>query len=317
MRAWKEHVRRFAELATLFGALIALDRLLLNGDAFAHIEPNPLWIPVLVLAMCYGTGMGLAAAAIASLIWIISPHEWPVGTDRIDEQYFLSLLPLLWTMTALLVGEVTARRKARYDGLCQRHEDLSADWERAALTFANLSNTNRDLQVRIASEQRVGAQALTVATGLTQLDPGSRMEALTKLIALAIQTEDFTYYQVRGDRFVAQMQGAAARGRPVDLAHTLLAQTISKHMRTIHVGQERGRNQLQDFGIAAIPVREEVNGGLAAVLVIHSADGLVLNAARTAEFSQLSRAMTGYATILARPPTINLVDCDFVEGRVA
>ena len=313
----KEHFRKFAELLVLFGTLFAVDHLLLSGDAFSDIEPNPYWLPVLVLAMSYGSGMGLAAAAIASLIWVVAPHQWPSGIDELGEQHHLSLLPLLWTMAALLIGEVTASRKARYESLSQRHTELSDDWEKAAVTFASLSKTNRDLQVRIASEQKVGGQAIAAAAGLVQPDQLSQAEALTRLIALSVLSDDFTYYQVRGDRIVAQLQGAAAQGRPIDASHTALAQTIAKQPRIIHAGQERSLPLLKDFGIAAIPVRDETSGVLAAILVIHSSDSLQMNAAKLAEFSQIAKAIGRYSAILARPHTINLVDCEFVEGKVA
>jgi hypothetical protein len=313
----KEHFRKLAELLVLFGILFGIDHLLLSGDAFATVEPNPYWLPVLVLAMSYGTGMGLAAAAIASLLWIMAPHQWPSGTDQLGEQHQLSLLPLLWTMAALLIGEVTASRKARYESLSKRHEELADDWEKAAATFANLSKINRDLQVRIAAEQKIGGQAISAAAGLVQPDQLSQTEALTRLIALSVLSDDFTYYQVRGDRIVAQLQGAAAHGQPIDVSQTALAQTIAKQPRIIHIGQERSRALLQDFGIAAIPVRDEVNGALTAILVIHSADKLQLNAAKLAEFSQIAKAIGRYSAVLARPHAINLVDREFVGGKVA
>jgi hypothetical protein len=304
----KEHFRKLAELLILFGTLFAVDHLLLRGDAFSNIEPNPYWLPVLVLAMSYGSGMGLAAAAIASLLWVTSPHQWPSGIDQLGEQHHLSLLPLLWTSAALLVGEVTAGRKARFASLSQRHEELSDDWEKAAATFTNLSKINRDLQVRIASEQKIGGQAIAAAAGLVQPDQQSQAEALTRLIALSVLSDDFTYYQVRGDRIVAQLQGGAAQGRPIDASHTALAQTIARQPRIIHTGQERSRPLLQDFGIAAIPVRDELSGVLAAILVIHSSDRLQLNAAKLAEFSQIAKAIGRYSAILARPHSVNLVD---------
>jgi polysaccharide biosynthesis protein PelD len=313
----KDIIRKISELVILFGALYAIDSLLLDANAFSGVEPNPYWLPVLVLAMTYGTGMGLAAATIASLLWIAAPHQLPSGIDQLAEQHYLSLLPLLWTMAALLIGEVTASRRARFDRLIQSHEAMSADWEKVAEAFANLSKINRELQVHIASEEKIGGQAIVAAAGLVQPDLASQTESLTRLIALSILSDDFSYYQVRGDRIVVQLQGAAAKNRPVDVSQSALVQSMIKQPRILHAGQERSQSLLKGFGIAAIPVRDENSIALAAILVVHSSDKLQLNAAKLAEFSQIAQAIGWYYPILARPHAINLVDCDIAEGKVA
>src|SRR3546814_2435516 len=57
--------------------------------------------------------------------------------------------------------------------------------------------TNRKLQVRIATEQRTIVQAMAAGLAVSKADPESQADALAHLIALAAQTEDFTFYDVR------------------------------------------------------------------------------------------------------------------------
>ncbi len=317
MAVRKDILRKLAELLVLFGTLIAIDHLWMGGRAFDGVEPNPYWLPVLMLAMTYGTGMGLVAAAIASLLWVSAPHQWPSGMDHLGKQHYLSFLPLMWTMTALIVGEVTASRGARFDRLNQRFRDLTADWEKAANTFASLSKINRDLQVRIAAEEHVGGQAIVAASGLVQPDHHAQLEALTKLIALAVLSDDFTCYQLRGDRIVAQLRGVAAHSRPTNAPLAGWVKAMVDRPRIFHADAGHGVPALDDFGIAAIPVRDEEDGALAAILVIHASEGLKFNAAKVAELSQVAQALSRYSALLARPHSINLVNRAFAEGKVA
>src|SRR3546814_7267519 len=85
-----------AEMLLLFAALVAVDQGLMKGDAFSDLNPNPYWLPVLVMATTYGTGSGLAAAAIASAIWFHWSNLWSGATDHIEQQLRLSIQPMLW-----------------------------------------------------------------------------------------------------------------------------------------------------------------------------------------------------------------------------
>ena len=46
--------------------LVAIDRWLTGGTGFAQVQPNPYWLPVLAMALAYGTGPGVLAAALAA-----------------------------------------------------------------------------------------------------------------------------------------------------------------------------------------------------------------------------------------------------------
>ncbi|WP_198912797.1 hypothetical protein, partial [Streptococcus agalactiae] len=59
------------EFVALFGLLLLADHMVAGGTAFAGIQPNPYWLPVLVMALAYGTEAGLLAAFLASAIWLM------------------------------------------------------------------------------------------------------------------------------------------------------------------------------------------------------------------------------------------------------
>ncbi|HJT41314.1 MAG TPA: hypothetical protein VJ762_13365 [Sphingobium sp.] len=288
-----------AEMLVIFAALLAIDHIFLNGDAFSHVNPNPYWLPVLIMATAYGTGMGLVAGAIASGIWLYWPHMWPDVTDHLERQLRLSVLPMLWMITALIMGEVTASRIARLAAQEERHQAMEHNWQRLAEVIARLTSTNRKLQVRIATEQRTVNQAVAAAVGLAEPDPAQQIDATARLIALAAQTEDFTYYDVRSGQVVARFAGQDAAGRPADLSRSALAKAMLEEPRTLHEGRTADQGILAHYGLIALPVcREE--GGLGGMILIHSAPRLRITEARLAELSHVADLLGRSAILFGR-----------------
>ena len=279
-----------AEMLVIFAALLAIDHLLLGGGAFRQLNPNPYWLPVLVMAITYGTGMGLVAGAIASAIWLSWPHDWQHLSDHFEMQLRLSIMPLLWMVTALVVGEVTASRMSRLAAHEERHQAMDHNWQRLAEVIARLTSINRKLQVRIATEQRTVNQAVAAAIGLAEPDPAHQIDAIAKLIALAAQTEDFTFYDVRAGQVVARFAGRDATGRPSDLSRSALAQSLLEEPRLLHEGRTSDQGILAHFGLIALPVFRE-DDELGGVIVIHSAPNLRITEARIAELAHVAELL--------------------------
>jgi polysaccharide biosynthesis protein PelD len=317
MKSYKDILIKTAEFLVLFALLIWFDHAQLNGTAFSGINPNPYWLPVIIFAVAYGTGMGLAAAIAASVIWILAPHPLPIGTDQLERQFHVSMLPLLWASAAVIIGEVTAARKAKIAKFDLRYRQLADDWEKTANAFARLNKINRDLQIRIATEPHVASEALCAAKGLISSHHESQKQAVIKLASLATQTQDFTYYRAHGNQLFAQLRGDAAQGRPVDVSSDKWAQELIQDPAILHRGRERDRNLLGGLGIVAVPVCNPESGAFAAVLVIHQANKLRLTAAKLSELSHVAQTIEGFSSMLARPHLVKAADFDGAEGRVA
>jgi hypothetical protein len=101
------------EQILIFGTLLAIEHFWMSPGDFDKIEPHPYWIPVILLALQYGTSDALLAATIAILgsLWI----GWP--TQGVGEEYFRYLIrtwiePVGWILAAILIGEVRSRQRA-------------------------------------------------------------------------------------------------------------------------------------------------------------------------------------------------------------
>jgi hypothetical protein len=285
-----------AEMLILFALLLAIDMGLLDGDAFSNLNPNPFWLPVVAMAITYGTGMGLVAGIIATAIWLNWSNIWSLPADHLEQQLRLSVQPLLWMVAALVIGEVTASRMNRIADQERRHQAMDRNWKRLAEVIAHLTDTNRKLQVRIATEQRTVVQAIGAGLRLTQADPEKRAEAVARMIALAAQTEDFTFYDVRGNQVTARFNGRVAADQPPDLSRSILVETMLATPRPLQNGCALDQAALAEIGVAALPVmdREEA---LVAIIVIHSVIGLRTTEAYMAQLRHV-------ADLIGRTPAL-------------
>ncbi|KQM81751.1 hypothetical protein ASE67_16120 [Sphingomonas sp. Leaf23] len=275
-----------AELAVGFGALVVIDRVVGHGNAFADIQPNPLWLPVLVMALAYGTLPALAAAGIASGLWLLHAGSGGGERDYLDHLLHLSLPPLLWFVAAVIVGEVTILRVGRYRLLDRRAGIAQRNVARLTDAFHRLARTNRALQVEVATDARTLGYIVATATRLSAIEPTERRAALAALIAMAARSEDFTCYRFAGAEARAWLRGATAMTRP-DILPDALAMQVLRRSEPIHVGHRTDRVVLDGIGVIAIPLIERDGGSVVGCLVIHSLPFAALGANALAEMAEM------------------------------
>ncbi|WP_150291406.1 hypothetical protein [Sphingobium estronivorans] len=290
-----------AEMLILFAALVATDKGFLHGDAFSGLNPNPYWLPVLIMAIAYGTGMGLLAGVIASALWLSWSTVWSGPADHLEQQLRLSVQPMLWMVTALIVGEVTASRRNRIADQRRQQQAMDRNWTKLADVIARLTDTNRRLQVRIATEQRTVVHAIAAGLDLSEADPERQVDALTRMIALVAQTEDFTYYDVRGGQVVARFGGRATSGQPSDLTRSILVEAMLAGPRVVQGDDPADQAMLAQIGSIALPV---VGAGeqLAGIIIIHSLSGIRITQSYMAQLLHVADLLGRSAALFGREP---------------
>lgn len=286
---WRRGLRILGEIALAFGALALLDHLLTGGTGFADVRPSPYWIPVLVMALVYGTGAGVVAAATASAFWLVAAHGDGTERDYLDMLLHLSLPPLLWGIVAVAVGEATLVRKRRYSRAERRAAQATRDIGRLTDAHERLTRTNRALQRRVASDPRTMGHVVAVATRLAAKDAAERCAAIAQLIALAARSEDFTVYRIVGDGALVWLRGAAVQGhspgRPDSLSPAMV-EALAGDDRIRHVARRADRTRLAGLGVAAVPLKGE-RGAVIGLLLFHTIPIEAFNAHRMAELTEI------------------------------
>lgn len=272
------------EMAALFGALVALDLWVTGGTGFVGVEPSLWWIPVLAMALAYGTGPGLVAAAIAAALWLSHAAGADDGGDYLERVFRLSVMPLAWCLAAVVVGETTILRRRRYARLQQRADRLGENNSRLIDAFERVHATNRALQVALATHDGTIGRVLAVATGLASKEAAARRAAIAELIATAAGTRDFSVYRVAEGEAHAWLRGGDGAGRADVLSADLVRALTERGV--MHLGRRDDRALLQPVGAVAVALADEAAG--AGCLVLHSAPFEMIDAHRRAELMEIA-----------------------------
>ena len=265
VRKW---LRISIELAIMIGMIVAIDVKWAGGTAFAAVNPNPLWLPVLVMALAYGSGVGLIAAGVATCYWIAVPHA-AMALDDSPFHYLLSrsLPPLMWVAASVAIGELTYVRLRRIASLERLHARAMDDLTAATSAFRLASENAHALNIRIAMDEVGVGRAIEAAAGLFDDDRTRVPAVLARLIAMDAQAEDFTVYTPVGGRWRAFTQGPAAADRPDHLPQPLVDAVLAVAQALIVNDPAHGA-LLAETGVFALPVRD-ARGGACGILMFH------------------------------------------------
>jgi hypothetical protein len=261
-------LRIAAELMAMLALLLAIDQLWGGRDGFAHFHPSPYWLPVLVMAIGYGTWPGLAAAILATAAWLWTNDVSPAGRDYFAYMFDISLPPLLWYSAAVVIGEVTNVRNHRIARLSARQQAGKRNMDRLIDAFHALAQNNRALQLRIATDEGIASEALTLAARLPQEAGLERQSTLRALIAMVSRSDDFTYYRVRSGLAWPVLFGDGCNRKRNPLPGDLVA-ALSSRRTIIHMATPADRPLLADAGLVAVPLYSHDGMSLDGVLVLH------------------------------------------------
>jgi hypothetical protein len=283
-------IRVLVEIAIVFALLAVIDHALTGGTGFADIRPSPYWMPVLVMALVYGTGAGVIAAAVASILWLVAAHGDGQARDYLDTLLHLSLPPLLWGVAAVSIGEVTLLRKRRQARAERRATQAIRDMARMTDAHDRLTRTNRILQRKVAGDPRTLGHVVATATRLSAVDPAARHEAMAELIELAAASDDFTCYRLGPDGAHGWLRGRGVQGHSLGRPDTLppaMVAALADNPRIRHVARRSDREWLAGLGVAAVPLTD-APGAVRGLLLFHTIPIESFNAHRMAELAEIA-----------------------------
>ena len=159
------------ELAVIFVVILTADVALRPSMALLEVTPHIFWIPVLAMALLYGTVAGIiAAGAAAAIAWW---HGWPALPA--DADYYSTLLeagkePVLWLLGALAIGSVRDRDTAVHGELRERSE--TAEKQRAIIA-EHATSLRRHIEV-LEHKLALASEPLRISE---QLEAIARCEA--------------------------------------------------------------------------------------------------------------------------------------------
>ena len=295
------------ELIVLTGFIITIDVMLPDVD-LADIQPNPFWLPVLLLSLQYGTVSGLLAAGTALLVTVLSGlPEAGVGENHFSYALRVFSQPILWFGAAVLLGQFRMRQIVAKEGLRDMVIDL--EQQRGALT-----GYAQGLRQRCAVLERDRA-AMGEAPGVTLLARLADVRAgsgdlgpdLARLVVAALPGSKVSAMAL-GPTALTQIAAVdwaadAPWARELTIAHPLYRAVVGEG-RTVSMLASADEHRLAGEGLVAVPIRD-AGGAVCGMLKLEAADPSTLSPSTVAALDVIASALSGRLTRTASAQTGN------------
>lgn len=246
------------ELAVFYAAALAFDALVLEGNRYLLLEPNPFWIPVIVLTVQYGTGYGLLAAILSTAALYVGN----LPPQRLDQDLYAYLFelfgtPMLWLVSAVLLGALRDRqvsdRAALRVALARSRQQASAIAER----YDRLKDAKREVEARLASQPRTVTSLYRGASALERLTVQEVLDGFDDIFSAVMDAESYSLYLLSESGLeVARTIG----WRNTDSwqtffgSETALLQAVVGQRQFVAINEPEGERLLAGQGLIAGPV---------------------------------------------------------------
>jgi hypothetical protein len=187
------------ETVAFLGLAVLLDQLYFAGNRFWALEPHPFWLLVALVSVQYGTNEGVFAAALSSIVLLSGklPVQ-SIDTDFYAHVLHLGARPLLWLVSAVLLGELRNRHARREVDLEQQLHESKKREHGIALAYQELKAAHEKLEVSVASELRTVVSIYRAAKSLQNLSVNEVMAGAVNLVSVVLGPEKFSVFTING-----------------------------------------------------------------------------------------------------------------------
>jgi len=234
-------VRLSAWTEILIFFLIMLLIAFLSGTPinFFTISPHPFWIIVLLISTQYGTVEGLLAAVIATCFFLIGPLPPPnILEDPFERFFFLSKTPILWFITAVVLGELRLKQLREMAAL-KEQAVLDQEKEKSIATAYNsLKAVKERLEIQVAAELPPALIAIGDFRKISQHKKEEMVQGALHLIQTLFRPEQCSIYFLEGNEL--KYAGNSGWKKRAEYSETLsesssLFQEIVQHKREVSI----------------------------------------------------------------------------------
>lgn len=260
------------ETVVFLSLLVVLNMLFGSGDRFVAMNPHPFWIIILLMTVQYGTAEGLMAAVLCTLFL----YAGKIPQTQFDESLFeyrvrIASLPVLWFLTAIILGEIRGRISSERDRYKKIAESATAEAREISSTYELLKEKKEHLELKLSSEMRTLAITYHSLRNLESMNPGHILYSFHDLIKEIINPKKFSIYSYSDSGFEAMIhEGWSEKesylrrfGMDDPLTKTLIAKK-----RVISVVNPKEEKVLQSQGIIAAPIFDKESGEIFGMLKI-------------------------------------------------
>jgi len=260
------------EVVLFLGIALAADRLFFDGSRFRALSLHPFWIPVLLVSVQYGTNAGLfaAAAAAAALLAGNVPPQ-PISLDRFAWLFELGRLPILWFVSAIVLGELRTRQIRERAALRRQLTEATAREETLTGAYKKLSELKQTLETRVVSQIKSAVGMYEAARAIEKLNPSEVLMGISRLVRSVMNPERFSAYLLNNGRLeLAVHEGWSGQDQPrrdYGPDSSLFVEIVGKQ-RVLSVANPDDAFVLAGEGMVAAPIFAPESGRVLGMLKI-------------------------------------------------
>jgi hypothetical protein len=273
------------EAILLVGLMAVLNLAFMPAQpGFLGIEPNPYWVPLLLIVARYGFRGGLFVSLIAASAYMVSVGL-RVQEDVIDVRDLFSWQygrpAVFFIVGGVLLGLLVQRHKNRIARLEQENSQLARENQTLKRGEEELRDVNVELANRVVGATDTLPMLYKYAKKLNVLDVNTIFTTLTELVAdVAKAGKAAVYRLVPGTRRLEQhsSNGERREGPELELEPEVFEDVVARH-KVISLHDLLARNIKRKDLYLCGPLCAGANGEVLAVLAVEQLDFLRYNPA--------------------------------------
>ena len=201
-------LRSAAETLVLFGITVLLLRFSKDVSDLKYVDIRLMFVAV--VASCYGSGMGLAAVALASLSYLYS-----LAASYVDISYLLysvdTWVPfVIYAVTGSVLGYLTGRRRDEMEALRRKNRLLAEKFDQLQAVQGETLEIKTQLQQRIVAERHSFADLYRIVQELDTLAPPQILEHTVGIVEDLLQCDHVVVYRMTADGRSAGLAACSA-----------------------------------------------------------------------------------------------------------
>lgn len=305
-----------SELLLFFGSALLLDQLFFSGDRFFHVSPHPFWIPVLLLSVYYGTGPGLLAAAISSLLLLVGNLP-EMGPEQNLYEYVstITLRPMLWGATAVIIGELSARRIRQREKATREYHSLLEHCQISQQELDLSKRQNEELELRLAADSKTLRRVLQRLETIQQADVQDVLDNVAPLIRDLHHARQCSIYFVQHGALEAVMlSGWEDRKSDLIARHepsSRIYQAVISEGRSLCIANPGDGATLGKQAVMAQPLRDKQSGTVFGMVTVGGMHFTDLNQDTEVLFSIIAEVVSN---ALLRAARIDMMQTDATDS---
>jgi hypothetical protein len=168
-----------------------------SKPAFQNVNPNPLWLLILLIPARYGRNAGLFCSTIVSAYFFVA-YMAQFGLDIFFEEPLLFRYPFLFFLIGFLLGEIKSIFILREDYLTKRMEEVQNLNEKLNHENDIIKEAHRDLSKDIATRQDSLSMLYKMTNEFSSTDESHIYQGLLDCLVEYLKIEECSFYALEG-----------------------------------------------------------------------------------------------------------------------